>query len=253
MKPIICSVDGNIAVGKSTLLQEIKLKGYYVLEEDLSDWGDILSFFYQNQKRWMFTLQIAILNSMYKQYIKIQNLTTKPKNNIVFIERSPCASMIFVEIGKKEGYIINEEYDIIKKLYETLKWESDLNVYLQSSVKECFSRLKKRNRICEQNVTELYLQMIQNEYDFVYTQLKNKGRPVITLNGFNPIDELITELNLPTLNLSTLNKLQDVAYLGHIVTNDMINTVTKAEKDEKDDARENTHCINSINLNICTK
>lgn len=192
--PIICSVDGIIAVGKSTFLEKVAENGYFVVKEDLEEWGDILTLFYQDQKRWMFTLQISILNSMYHQYKTMQN-SVNTKDNIVFIERNPCASMIFVEIGKKEGYLTQEEYEIVKRLYETLKWEPDINIYLQSSVEECFKRLKKRKRICEKNVTQSYLQKIQNQYDLVYTQLKNKGKPIITLNSFHTVEKLITELD----------------------------------------------------------
>ena len=65
MKPpkIIC-IDGLIGAGKSTILEKLKKKGYYVFKENLDEWGYFLDLFYKNKPRWAFTLQIAILNNL---------------------------------------------------------------------------------------------------------------------------------------------------------------------------------------------
>jgi deoxyadenosine/deoxycytidine kinase len=111
---IFC-IDGNIGAGKTTILNELKNRGYCVYEEELSEWGELLNRFYSDQKRWMCTLQVAILHSMQQQY---KNLVQTQDNNqkIVFIERSPQSSMIFVKNGVKQGFIDNEEANVIKNI-----------------------------------------------------------------------------------------------------------------------------------------
>jgi deoxyadenosine/deoxycytidine kinase len=60
----VTSIDGNIGSGKSTVLEELKQRGYFVFEEDLNNWGTLLEKFYANPKRWMCSLQIKILHDI---------------------------------------------------------------------------------------------------------------------------------------------------------------------------------------------
>lgn len=195
----IYCIDGNIGAGKTTILNELKLKGFCVFEEDLSQWGELLRRFYLEPKRWMCTLQTAILHSMNQQYTKLIDIETSieksfeiEKNRaaeaIVFIERSPQSSMIFVKNGVKQGFLDNEEANVIKNIYDVLHWKPDKVFYLNTDLDVCFERMKKRGRECEKNVTKEYLQFIQIEYSNLY----NKHNAIILEN--NDIQILIDQI-----------------------------------------------------------
>ena len=66
--PRIICVDGNIAVGKSTVLDTLELEGYKVIREPVHEWSDTLKLFYEDKARWAFTLQVVILTSYRKIY-----------------------------------------------------------------------------------------------------------------------------------------------------------------------------------------
>jgi deoxyadenosine/deoxycytidine kinase len=175
---IICCIDGNIAAGKTTLLDQLKNIGYQIFQEDLVDWGTLLDRFYTNKTRWMCTLQLSILHSMYSQFMKIKN--SSPQNSIIFVERCPKSSLIFVENGFREGFIDAEEKRLIMKMYDVLKWTPDVHFYINTSPQTCFERMKLRNRSCEKDVSRDYLEMIHNEY------FKQMTSNTIVLNN-NPL------------------------------------------------------------------
>lgn len=183
-KTLICCIDGNIGAGKSTLLKELERKGFSVFQEDLSDWGELLNRFYKDQKRWMCTLQVSIIHSMHKQYEQMKaggSLRDEPEgataeergnrirgNRIIFTERSPQSSMIFVKNGVLQGFLDSEENRIIQNLYNEWKWTPDISFYVDTPVKTCHDRILTRNRQCENEITTDYLQFLHEEYSTFY-------------------------------------------------------------------------------------
>ena len=61
------SVIGNIGCGKSTLLTSLSDKQFDVAYEPVHEWK-FLPKFYNDMKRWCFTLQVEILNSFKNGY-----------------------------------------------------------------------------------------------------------------------------------------------------------------------------------------
>lgn len=165
-KKIICCVDGNIGTGKSTLLKNLEQKGYYVFQEDLSDWGELLNRFYSNQKRWMCTLQVSIIHSMHQQYQQIQKLP----HDVIFVERSPQSSMIFVKNGIRQGFLDSEENRVIQNLYNEWKWIPDISFYVDTPVEICHERILNRKRECEDGIGLDYLKFLHDEYASFYSE-----------------------------------------------------------------------------------
>lgn len=187
MSPLIYCIDGNIGAGKSTILRELENRGYFVFQEDLSDWGELLNRYYQDKNRWMCTLQLSILHSMHQQYQAIKNL----QHPVVFIERSPDASMIFVENGIKEGFMDDEETRVVKNLHKVLKWTPNISFYIDTPVDTCYERVKQRQRECEESITLEYLSMIHNGYVTCY---EAKNRNSIKINGNDSVDNIVTQI-----------------------------------------------------------
>jgi|APFre7841882793_1041355.scaffolds.fasta_scaffold08575_2 deoxyadenosine/deoxycytidine kinase len=171
--PTIYCIDGNIGSGKSTALVELKKRGYEVYQEDLPTWGVLLNDYYQNPKRWMCTFQIRILDSMRKQFEAMCNPTLQRNaKNIVFIERSPISSMLFVKNGIKKGYLTFEEASLIFDLYKTMYWQPDISIFLNTPADICHSRKMQRARECEKNVTLEDLQTLHEDYLTLYKSNK---------------------------------------------------------------------------------
>lgn len=160
MSPIVVCIDGNIGVGKSTLLTELGKRGYTVIKEDLESWRWCLDNYYQDQDRWSFTLQMSILQSMALQYRLINTL----KDRIVFIERSPESGMIFTSNSYKNGSMTIEEYKVVESFYKLFGWNPHVTFLLVTSVENCMERITKRNRECEKSITPEYIAKLNVEY-----------------------------------------------------------------------------------------
>jgi thymidylate kinase len=129
---------------------------------------------------------------MHQQYLNIIKSENTPKaypNNIVFVERCPKSSLVFVENGFREGFIDFEEKRLIMNMYSVLKWEPDLHFYINTNPQTCFERMKMRNRKCEQNITNEYLEMLQNEY------YKHITTNTVILNN-NPLQMIIDHISV---------------------------------------------------------
>lgn len=158
--PIICCIDGNIGAGKSTVLDEIENRGFYVFRENIEKWKWCLENFYRDPQRWAFTLQMAILNSSLDHIKQILNIDSP----IVFVERSPVSALVFARVGLKRGYFSQDEMKLFEELNEKVGWYPDFVMILDTPVDECFRRMRERNRKCEDNIDKTYLQDLETEY-----------------------------------------------------------------------------------------
>lgn len=183
MAPIIICIDGNIGVGKSTLLNELHKRGYTVIKEDIDTWGWCLNKFYSDPHRWAFTLQMAILNSMISQYRNIQSMGDR----LVFIERSPEAGMIFTRNNYHNGNLSLDEYNLIESYYNLFEWYPHIIILLKASVDKCMERIKRRNRECEKSITADYIYHLNVEYDKLQA---------IDMTEYNNVQQLANDVEL---------------------------------------------------------
>jgi len=195
-KPKILCIDGNIGSGKSTILDEIKNRGYFVFKENLEEWMPTLTLFYTNPKRWMFTLQVEIATSMKKQYEDIQDKISEP---FVFIERSPLSTLLFVKNGIRNGYLTFEETKTFTKIFNQNFWAPDKIFYVDTPVDVCFSRAQKRDRQCEKSIETKYLQKLHDEYKNMYTSSYFKD--IYTVNGTRDVQTITDEILENTKNI----------------------------------------------------
>jgi len=165
VKPKIFCIDGNIGSGKSTILDELKCRGYTVFKENLEEWMPILEKFYKDQKRWQFTLQVEIIISMKQQYIDMCKCVSEP---FVFVERSPLSSLLFTKNGIRNGCLTFEEINIFTEIFNNNFWSPHKVFYIKTPVDVCFQRKQKRNRQCEKSVEKTYLQQLNDEYNNMY-------------------------------------------------------------------------------------
>lgn len=180
VKPKIFCIDGNIGSGKSTILDELKRRGYVVFKEKLEEWLPILGLFYEDPKRWMLTLQIKISTSMGKQYEEMCTdevgsafgATTfvggEVSRPFVFVERSPLSTLLFIKNGIRNGYLTFEEIKLFSEVFNQNFWAPDNIFYVQTPVDVCFNRKCRRDRKCEKSIETKYLQQLDKEYNNMY-------------------------------------------------------------------------------------
>lgn len=189
-KPKIFCIDGNIGSGKSTILDELKTRGYVVFKENIEEWLSTLTLFYNDPKRWMFTLQVKIALSMRRQYKEICDLVSE---KFVFVERSPLSTLLFIKNGIRNGYLTFEEMCVFIEIFNNNLWISDNVFFIDTPVDVCFQRKQKRDRKCEKSIEIAYLQQLNDEYKAMYTSSDFTSIQQ-TINGTRDVKTITNEI-----------------------------------------------------------
>ncbi len=164
--PVVISIDGGIAVGKSTLCDLLAEAGYVVFREGADDrerWAPALERFYQNPHQGAFALQVAILCDMRAIYDKIGTIGDMQK--VVFVERSPLSARdIFLENSYAMGHIHEVDMAVYNRLEKHVGWEPNHVISLETSPEVAFQRMRKRGRDAETSVSLDYIRDIHTRY-----------------------------------------------------------------------------------------
>lgn len=163
------AIDGNISVGKSTLLnhlKQLKLAGVYihVVPEPIHLVSDLLQRFYADKKRWSFTFQIHMFTSRVahanQEMDNARKLAPVDTREIwLVLERSAHADLVcFVEMLHDSGDLDDVEYNAYKARYEFQQVpQLDLLIHLDVPPEECYRRMQLRARAAEADVSLDYL------------------------------------------------------------------------------------------------
>jgi predicted ATPase len=121
---LIISVNGNIACGKSTLLRALEKRGYAVVMEglDRDEWGNVLSMYYKNPKRYGYLFQTLVAAEMKETYAalragKYEKFTEKKDPKVIFTERSHVDCLAFAKLVWRQSNMSNVEYQTFKRIY----------------------------------------------------------------------------------------------------------------------------------------
>lgn len=198
----IYSVDGNIASGKSMILDHIsanRFQNTHCIQEPVAEWinmksgKDLLGSFYTEKQRWSFCfenlVQLSRLKAHYHALKLINNRSLgqqKDKKTKIFLERSIYSSFhVFTENTFEDNGINSTEYDILKGYFgfftrdlddifnDQANSNEDSNniqlpfrlIYVRSDPNVCFERLKCRNRDSENFIDLNYLKNIHLKYE----------------------------------------------------------------------------------------
>ena len=173
MRPRIISIEGNIGAGKSTLVEELKIRyanrnDIVFLQEPVDAWADItqdgktmLQLFYDNQKKYSFAFQVMAYMSRLRLIKNEVNRAYKMNIKTIVMERSLDADRhIFAKMLHADGMI----EECMFKIYEQMsddglrEYSSDGTVWLTASPKECLRRIGIRGREGEQSIGLDYLE-----------------------------------------------------------------------------------------------
>ena len=185
---IIC-IEGNIGVGKTTLIEQLQIhmNDTDFIFEPVELWKNIkgndnenlLFKFYNDQERWAYSFQLLA----YVTYMKEieDKLRTSKTSNIVLDRSLDTNKYIFEKMlydNKKISEIEHQMYNLWFNFYnEYVRKEfNNITVYLRCDPKVALERIKKRGRIEEQNIDLDYLNQIHQCHE---EWLLNKDNVII--------------------------------------------------------------------------
>ena len=149
-------IDGNIGAGKTTQLAFLQGEGFKVFKEPIEEWP--LKEFYENPKKGIFALQMAVLRTVGDQGPGIY-------------ERSLISSrFVFWEWAKAKGLV--EHAKTYEYFYDKHAWSPDLYIYLDKSPEACYLAISSRRQTGDDKVTLRYLKELESLYRQIWKHIK---------------------------------------------------------------------------------
>ncbi|TVQ83372.1 MAG: deoxyguanosine kinase [Micavibrio sp.] len=183
-KPLRLAIEGNIGVGKSTLLKTLPLElgeNWYPLPERADEdpeFKRLLNEFYADPNKRV-DLQAWITNS------RIAECKTLRDDSHYIFERSFIGDMIFCHANfmrheRPSGELLGFYYDIMQAARD---WPLDGVIYLKAAPQTCYDRILSRSRNAEDGIPMEYIRYLHNCYETHLPEIaENLGIPVITIN-----------------------------------------------------------------------
>lgn len=186
-------VEGNIGAGKSTFAAALA-KAFVALghkAEYLAEPADgsnpFLPLYYEDPKRWAFTMQAHLLSKRYEmtQYAQHGALMG---NGWYILDRSYFGDLYFANVQMKDGYFTPDEYASYVSLHKAMQANIHFPtaaLFLDCNPEECKQRISKRmsereGRKCESAIDLSYLYSLRAEIgrlcDFMRTQTQTVVR-----------------------------------------------------------------------------
>ena len=162
------SIEGNIGVGKTTLVKKLTehLKAFSFFEEfDENPW---LPLFYQNPKDTALALELSFLTDRCKQLIRVQK---EQATNTLVSDYCLDKCLLFAKAN-----LSAIDFETYKKLYHriaaTIK-KPDLVIVLHAPVEALQQNIKNRGRIYEQEIKTTYLEKLNKSYLQFFSEEKD--------------------------------------------------------------------------------
>lgn len=212
-KPIIISIEGNIGSGKTTFITELmnseKMKvnnTICFLKEPVNIWESIknsnnetmIECFYKEQEKYAFSFQVMA-------YISRIALIKQAINNgfkYIFTERCIYTDKnVFLKMLYESNKVEKMNNDIYNMLFETFTQEyNTYHIYIQTTPEVALTRVIKRERAGETNISLEYLTMCNNYHN---NWLVNNKKNIITFDGNK--DDWLKDSDFDTILYKLIN------------------------------------------------
>lgn len=237
------SIEGNIGSGKSTIIEKCKnflekktytqypdkfsrikfLKDQHqvnkisFVKEPIEKWlntidecdGDnILDKFYKDQRRWGYSFQMNAFITKSKQILDLIS-----ENHILITERSINSdNHVFTSILLEDKIMSNIEKKIYSEWYYWIKdsfniHDPDHYIYLKVDPEVALSRIKKRSRDEENDVSIEYLKKIEVKHDNWLLNLKNT-----TIINLNDDTNIVNDIEIIYKILEVIDNILSIKY-----------------------------------------
>jgi len=192
---IIISIDGNIGIGKTTIINNLKKKfinnkNIIFLEEPVNEWikitdGDknIIEKFYEDPNKYAFAFQMLALISRFKI---INDTIQQNQYSIIITERSLYTDKyIFAKMLYESSNINTIEYQIYNKWFDEYIDKLPIHkfIYLYAMPHTCNERIKLRARDGENNIDINYINNCNKYHEEMFTIIYSELK--INLNNCN--------------------------------------------------------------------
>ncbi len=193
---IVISIEGNIGVGKSTLLKRLSELGLSVLLEPVPD-ESLMSRYYSNPKLYALEVQLNFLNR--RRSLLTDFLEKNVYKNLVFIDRSILGDLAFAKTMHKTNILSDEDYaaylrvnDSYAKAYPKLI--PDHVIVLEApSFQEQLNRINKRNSKYEtDNLDESFINYLKS-LDESNKEVFPKEKCAYITNYSNQIEKIVDQ------------------------------------------------------------
>lgn len=187
-------IEGNIGAGKSSLAQELcAVIGAEYLPEPADGKGrdnnPFLKPYYEDPKRWGYTMQVHLLSARYRahQYAQAAALY---RGGTYIGDRSYFGDCCFANMLHADGLMSNDEYESYLRLHKSMQAQllyPSVAIFLDVKPEVCNERISKRmseraGRKCESAIDLDYLRKLQTEIDKLKVSLGQSGSRIITLD-----------------------------------------------------------------------
>lgn len=191
MKSGYIIVEGNIGAGKSTFAQALanafQALGHNAeyLAEPADGTNPFLPLYYEDPKRWAFTMQAHLLSKRYEmtQYAQHGALMG---NGWYILDRSYFGDLYFANVQMKDGYFTPDEYASYASLHKAMQANihfPTVAIFLNCPPDICKRRISKRisereGRKCEAAIEIEYLRSLDDEIDKLADFMKRQTRTI---------------------------------------------------------------------------
>ena len=167
------AIEGTIGAGKTSLASRIAndFNGKLVLEEFEGDKNPFLPKFYKEPEKYSFQLEMTFLALRFQQ-LKDKLGVLDLFHDFIISDYYVAKSLIFSRNNLQE-----DEYQLFSRFFNIIFSDMpkpELLVYLYSDVERLQQNIRKRGRSYEQEISDDYLENIQQGYfDFLRQQQSN--------------------------------------------------------------------------------
>jgi deoxyadenosine/deoxycytidine kinase len=167
-------IDGNIGVGKSTVLDGLTHHGYLVQKESIEKWP--LDEFYADPKTWAMPMQLAVFWSM------------RRGGEFPHMVRERCPDSAYWVFWRASEHPVDEDF-AVTDFYDRHRWTPDVHIYLKASPEWCFRNVQKRTQAGDSGVTLEYIKELHDRYEkFFY------GRKHVEINAEQPPEDILSDI-----------------------------------------------------------
>lgn len=158
------AVEGVIGVGKTTLAKRLakSLNASLVLE--VVEENPFLAKFYDDPEAWAFQTQVFFLLSRYRQQLQVPQRELFAENVVsdyIFAKDQIFAT---INLGEEELAL----YRTLLPLLEARLTRPDLVIYLQATTEVLLTRIQRRGRSFERDISREYLETLSEAYNHYF-------------------------------------------------------------------------------------
>ena len=166
VRPFLVCIEGNIGCGKSTVLRELRARGFTVFFEPIEDWKFIFPQFCEQPQKHCFTFQVQVVASFADQmWQTMEQARVANKSNLIFFERSIASAETFVRSAVSNGWISDCEHKAYQNLVNSVRWDPDMHIYIDVGDGISFERISRRARPGEGSISMARLKQIREAHE----------------------------------------------------------------------------------------